>query len=138
MLFIILEHIKKYHEVMDSRSRELAIETLEKALIENSRMLEILNFPDPGYKKIYLDESKVIGEALKLVDKKTRYAQQCRFIYGWDYAGSCDGERLIFDTYHEANDDLQENMSSLIALGHTSGDWRVAEYIEALDKKEDF
>lgn len=67
MLFIISERVKKHYKIMDARSKELAVETLEKAMIENSRMIEILNFPDLKYKKIYLDENIEIFNTLKLI-----------------------------------------------------------------------
>ena len=67
MLFIISEHVKKYHKIMDARSKEIAIETLEKVMVENSRMIEILTFTDLNYKNIYLDENKEIFNVLKLI-----------------------------------------------------------------------
>ena len=35
-----------------------------------------------------------------------KYAIQTLFIYGWDYTGAEDGERLLFDTEQEAREDL--------------------------------
>lgn len=68
---------------------------------------------------------------------KQQYAIQCRFGYGWDYTGSCDGERVLYDSFHEANEDLKADMPDLVKLGHTSGDWRVSVYDPDNDTKDD-
>lgn len=67
----------------------------------------------------------------------SKYAQQCRFIYGWDYVGEDDGDRLLFDSFHEANDDLKSAMVDLVKMGHSSGDWRVVKYNPDEDTKSD-
>tara|TARA_R110000782_G_scaffold220797_1_gene308001 strand:+ start:549 stop:821 length:273 start_codon:yes stop_codon:yes gene_type:complete len=82
-----------------------------------------------------------------------KYAIQTLFIYGWDYTGAEDGERLLFDTEQEAQEDLNEHLLALFAqsfregstellLGYTPADtdpadWRVAEYHPAHDDRTD-
>lgn len=68
---------------------------------------------------------------------KKQFAIQCHFNYGWDYVGSTDGDRTLYDSFHEANDELKSDMPDLVKLGHTSGDWRVVEYVPASDTKGD-
>tara|TARA_R110001583_G_scaffold187875_1_gene349459 strand:- start:286 stop:537 length:252 start_codon:yes stop_codon:yes gene_type:complete len=75
-----------------------------------------------------------------------KYAIQTLFTYGWDYTGAEDGERLLFDTKQEAQEDLNEFLLSLFAQSFQEGDtpadtdpadWRVAEYHAAHDDRTD-
>ena len=75
-----------------------------------------------------------------------KYAIQTKFLYGWDYTGTEDGERLLFDTKQEAQEDLSEFLLSLFAQSFQEGDtpadtdpadWRVAEYNAAHDNLTD-
>lgn len=66
-----------------------------------------------------------------------KYAIQCLFSYGWDYVGSCDGKRDLYDSFHEANEDLKNEMPHLIKLGYSSSEWRVVPYDPADDTKDD-
>ena len=65
------------------------------------------------------------------------YAIQTKFVYGWDYVGSCGSERELYDTREEAQADLDSDIKSLEAIGQDINDWRVAEYIESDDTKDD-
>ena len=75
-----------------------------------------------------------------------KYAIQTLFIYGWDYTGAEDGERLLFDTEQEAQEDLNEHLLALFAQSFQEGstpadtdpaDWRVVEYNAAHDEITD-
>ena len=75
-----------------------------------------------------------------------KYAIQTLFTYGWDYTGAEDGERLLFDTKQEAQEDLNQFLLSLFAQSFQEGDtpadtdpadWRVAEYHAAHDDLTD-
>ena len=65
------------------------------------------------------------------------YAIKTLFSYGWDYVGSMDGKRLLYNTREEAQADLETDMKGLLHLGHNMADWCIVEYVESQDSKDD-
>ena len=72
-----------------------------------------------------------------------KYAIQTLFTYGWDYTGyEDDGERLLFDTEQEAQEDLNDLLMAMLEQSFQEGDtppdtgpadWQVVEYNAAHD-----
>ena len=67
----------------------------------------------------------------------TKYAHQLQFSYGWDYVGSEDGKRLLFDTFEEARDDLKAIRPDLKRMGYARDEWRVVRYRPEEDSLSD-
>ncbi len=63
-----------------------------------------------------------------------KYAIQCLFAYGWDYTGSEDGKRPLYDSAEAAQDEVNDLTAS---MGYNKDEWRVVKYTPSSDSKSD-
>ncbi len=75
------------------------------------------------------------GEFRLAAEASGKYAIQSLFLGGdWDYVGSTDGARTLYDTKAEAQSDIDDLVKD---MHYYPEDWRVVPYVAGDDSKAD-